>query len=141
MPEYAVLSATPLCPRCGCEILDAENTLRFQWGALPKGYEMGEKIVWSKGLLSRRRWTVGDPKFEDVVIIESDVNIRVWSCGKCGTMLDRPCIEVRKGKIVQVLMFEAGAFEAGTGYQQQTANCFEIGSSGNLVPRPEFDVE
>ena len=143
MPKFAHIAERVPCPKCG-EDLAWNDRVGFQWGhcAYPwsdssrPSYCIGDALSWRADVGGRvPAWryfddgtaNVGDPREGDVLVRESEYDIR--QCGRCGWAFGGIGVVIRAGLIEAVAAYPEWPSGAGV---------FVIGASGELIPRPDF---
>ena len=147
MPEYSELNENVLCPYCRRTII---SIVCFQWGATPKSYTLGQKIKWLKDIKgniippytvrkNRDRWNSGEPKYEDLYVLDSNYFAPDVSpeCPQCGKKIDGICIEIKGGRIVSAKALEKGELKEVFGIETPYIDIIIL-ENGEF--RPRYDL-
>ena len=116
MPEFSQLFCAIICPSCGAQMADTDSRIRFQWGAIPTDYQIGDSITWVDSsakrsrtrLVSNRRWNRGDPDIQNLFVLDSDAQKSEWKCADCGRAYDAVGVQIEDGVIVGVKFIKLG---------------------------------
>ena len=144
MARFAHVQVKVLCPQCGVQLAPG-GAIGFQWGYCPNPhggayfvYEVGEPLLWRLDKCGGvPAWTyfrsgsanIGDPAFPDLVIRESEYDIR--ACHACRYRIEGIAVVIIRGIIAEVRVYETIG---------SLPECSEItiDSNGLEAPRPEW---
>lgn len=142
LPKFAHIAAEVVCPRCGRDVTIG-GRIAVQWGycSVPlhgtgPAYRIGEAVRWRcdrNGAVGA--WVyfpdgggnIGDPAFTDVLVRESEYDIR--DCPGCGAEFAGIGVLIRGGVIQKVQVYTEGLPAA-----EVSVYC-----DGQLRPRPDWD--
>jgi ribosomal protein S27AE len=157
MPDFAYVEVRNLvCPKCG-QSLAHNDVIGFQWGYCYgrggfAGYRINDPIKWRLDKSGRVPiWTyfkwgganVGDPKYDNLVIRESERELR--SCHRCGFEFAGIAVHIEGGRIASVQLHTSGLPAAEISIVNvctsdlHDAEISIINPDGTLTPMPDWD--
>jgi hypothetical protein len=145
MARFAHVSVDVPCPQCG-DSLAPTDAIGFQWGYCPNPhggayftYQVGEPLLWR---LDKRggapAWAcfrgnsanIGDPSFPDLVVRESEYDIR--ACHACSHRIEGIAVVITRGTVAEIRVYE-------TIGSLPECNVITVDANGLQTPWPEWD--
>lgn len=114
MPDLSSLATKLSCLTCGKSFAPPEGEIRFQWGAVPARYRIGDVVEWLTGPNGEiappfrsfdRRWNYGEPQYRNVLAFEIDPHEPEFRCKHCTQRYEHAAVEIRDGRFVGGVLF------------------------------------
>ena len=114
MPAFSLLWLnTTLCPNCKQQCEVPGGVIKFQWGKIPHEYKIGDSVIWltdssgevlppgktieiGRGHNASFRWNLGETKYSNLYVFDTDPNIAGFQCSECNKHIDHLVVEIRQ---------------------------------------------